>query len=163
MKTFAKIFVIEAGLILVIGLLMLLAGCCPKVVQMGADRIDSVRVVERERIDTVFFPGEMLTIDMEIECDSVTNKPKPATFSKQQGGARTTITVDDQGRLQGRAGCDSLAAVVKLKDIEIFRLQKEKTASVVEVAKPTPWYDMMCRWIAGIVVLLTAAKFYFRF
>lgn len=161
MKSFAKIFLVEACLILVIGLLMLLAGCCPKVVQMGTDRIDSVRVVERERIDTVFFAGEMLTVDWVIECDSITNKPVPSSFHKKDGRASANLTIDDQGRLQGRAGCDSLAAVVKLKDIEIYRLRRELVTA--EVPMPTPWYDMMCRWIAGIAVLMTAAKLYFRF
>lgn len=116
--------------------------------------VDSTRVEIRYRDVPVPVPGETVTIIEQIECDSLTNKPKPKEFKAKGTKAVVTGKIDEQGNLNVTGGCDSLTAIIQAMDSLIFRLKHEKK-TIEEKEYVTRNIDKFCRWFTGIALLLT--------
>lgn len=135
-------------------LLSVVAGCGRKVVPSTTTEVsDSVRVKEVTRFISVTTPGDTVLIERLIECDSVTNKPKPFNVKKKSSQARLVLKVDNAGKLTATGICDSLHQVIEAKDREIYRLRKEKTVTRVPVYT-TSDFDNFCRWWFAITALI---------
>jgi hypothetical protein len=146
------------GLLIVV--LFAAFSCCPKISTHTTSTVtDSTSSKITVRLDTVRLPGDTVTLINYIECDSVTNKPKPVKFNAKSGKAHVSVKVDATGQLTATGGCDSLEAVVKAYDKELFRYRHENKKEVVTRTEfKTRDVDIFCRWFTGIVlVLLTVA------
>lgn len=139
-------------------LLSVVAGCGRKVVPSITTEVsDSVLVREVPRFIPVPIPGDTVEIERLVECDSVTNKPKPFAVTKKATRASLQVSIDTAGRLQSKAICDSLQKIVEAKDREIRRIRKEKTV----IEKPvyvTTGFDRFCRWwfaITATILIVT--------
>lgn len=135
-------------------LLFVMAGCGRKVVPSITTEVsDSVHVKEVTRFVPVPIPGDTVTVERLIECDSVTNKPKPFNIKKKSKHASVVLTVDSAGMLTSTGVCDSLNKVIKAKDTEIYRLKSTKTATTTPVYI-TSGFDKFCRWFFAITLIL---------
>lgn len=149
-----------SGLMMV--LLLVVVGCSRKAAPSTTTEVtDSIHVREVPRFFEVKIPGDTVTVVEYIECDSVTNKPKPFTIKSKSKRASIVVNVDKNGLLTSTGVCDSLQQVIQAMDKEIFRLRIEKSKKVVP-AYITRDIDKACRWIAGIVLLFGFYKV-FRF
>lgn len=139
------------------GLLLVAAGCGRKSVPSVTTTVFETHEREIPRLVEVSLPGYELGIRKVIECDSNTNKPKPFSIAKTTDDRRAGLAVQltDQAELIATCKEDSLKQVIQVKDREIERL-KETTVEV-PVYK-TRKIDIVCRWIAGGVVVLIAGK-----
>lgn len=148
-----------------LGFLMMVAGCGSigprhKAATTTTTEIkDSVSVVYTVRIDTVTVPGDTVTVTDVIECDSVTNKPKPKTLRAFGHRAHVVVAVDSTGQLTAQAVCDQYMKIILSQQKEIFRLQQEKRQLVRQINVPvykTYWYDPPARVISLILVCFVA-------
>lgn len=134
---------------------MLVFGCSKKIATSTTLEVtDSTYVKEVPRFVEVKVPGDTITLTEYIECDSVTNKPKPAEFKASGSRAYVSAKVKANGELTVTGGCDSLKHVVELMDKEIFRLRHEKkeVVKVVTVFKAA-WYDIAARWVSVLTII----------
>jgi hypothetical protein len=125
---------------------------------------DSTWTTERIVHDTITTPGEIIIIERLIECDSVTNKPKE--FKDKVKGSNSSLEISlKDGLLRVRAKYDSLLHVIDLKEKHINTLtkslievnnQKRETKIITEYK--THRYDIACRWMALILIILTIYK-----
>lgn len=154
-----RVLLLFAGMVL----LLVVDGCSRKGVPSTTTEVsDSVLVKEVTRFIPVVIPGETVNLTGLIECDSVTNKPKPfAGRAEGKHGALVAVTIDHSGQLNATGGFDSLKKVVEAKDKEIYRLRTEKTKTVVPVYRRTD-FDTFCRWYfastATIVIVIIFLK-----
>lgn len=117
---------------------------------------DSVRIEYIPREVIVTLPGDTVRLVTTIDCDPVTNKPRPFQLSKKATKAKIQVKVDAKGQLTATGSCDSLKQVITALDKEVFHLRKEKKGKVEVV----PFYktrriDVICRcWAAGCLVFL---------
>lgn len=144
-------------------LLLVVAGCSRKVTSSTTTEVtDSVYVKEVPRFIEILIPGDTVEIERMVECDSVTNKPKPFTVRKKSKTASLTVGIDSQGRLTGTGVCDSLQKIIEAKDKEITRIRKEKTKEVIVQTEYKPrGIDIFCRWFTGISMLTCIALIFF--
>lgn len=141
-------------------LLLVVAGCGRKVMPSITTEVsDSILVKEVPRFIPVHIPGDTVEVERLVECDSATNKPKPFAVKKKSTRASLTLSIDAAGRLRSTGVCDSLQKVVEARDLEIYRLRKEKTV----IEKPvylTSGFDNFCRWwFITTALILTATIF----
>lgn len=144
-------------------LLMVVAGCARKVTSSSTSEVkDSTYVKETPRKFMIARPAIKVTETVQIECDSVTNKPIPTKLDSHSGGANVKVVIDGSGLLTAEGGCDSLRQVVELMDREIFHLRHEKkTETKVVPVYQIKGIDRFCRWFTGIAILvLMAFSFY---
>lgn len=142
-------------LLTTIAAILLLASCSKRTTSTTSSVRDSIIIKEVVRIDTVKLPGATVTIREQIECDSVTNKPKPATLSGQGGRAKIKVSIDSAGMLTATGGCDSLNQIIKALDREVYHLRHEQKKETVTVTEyKTRGIDKFCRWFTGISLLL---------
>lgn len=139
-------------------LLLVVAGCGRKVVPSTTTEVsDSVLVKEVPRFITVTTPADTVLIERLIECDSVTNKPKPFNVKRKSRQARLIVNVDTTGKLTTTGICDSLQKVIEAKDKEIYHLRKEKMTIRIPVYT-TSDFDIFCRWwfaTTAIILIVT--------
>lgn len=144
-------------LIVVIAILSL-AACAKKITPSNSISWlveDSTHVGEVARQDTIYVPGDTIRLTQMIDCDKVTNKPKPTSGTARSIRGGVAISVDKTGKLVAIAVCDSLASVVTVMDKEIFRLRhSEKKEKEVIVEYRTRKIDIFCRYISGGLLLL---------
>jgi hypothetical protein len=130
-----------------------LASCSKKLTTTTTVVKDSIIVKEVPRMVEVFVPGATVTVKEYIECDSLTNKPKPKKIQAQTGKAFTSVEVKADGTLTAIGGCDSLQHLVQVLDKEVFRLRYEKKDSVLtKIEYRTRCIDKFCRWFTGISI-----------
>jgi hypothetical protein len=143
-----------SGLMMV--LLIVVAGCSRKVVSSTASEVtDSIHVVEKTRDVLVHVPGDTVRIDRWIECDSVTNKPKPFIETKR-GHKQASITTEmkSDGELISTATCDSLNEIITAKDKEIFELRTNNTAKTEQTIQyKKRGFDTFTNWYFAITAL----------
>ncbi len=147
-----------------LGLVILVVGCGRKAVPSTTTEIrDSIIVKEIPRIVEVPVPGETVMVTEYIECDSVTNKPKPKKMNARSGKAVMNIDVKADGSITGLGGCDSLKALVETADRLIERYRSaQKTEVKIEYEHQPYWYDIAARWIAGITLLFVLLVLFTR-
>lgn len=150
------IFFILTGVLLVCAA----SGCKPCRVA-GNFVTDSTVVTETPRADTFYLPGDTTLLEVMIECDSATNKPKPAKGSAKGQRSGVIYRVDSSGLLAVTAYADSLQEVIEAKDRLIDRYRKEKQV-IVQPEYRTRWYDIASRWIAAAALVYFAIKLKFK-
>jgi hypothetical protein len=139
-------------------ILIWLSSCSRRVITQTVEHtiIDSVYVTLKPRDTTIYIPGDTVRITDIIECDSITNKPKPINISSRSGRAQAQVQITADGRLNILAHCDSLEQVITVMDKEIFRLRQEKrTINVVTEKKPSKlrvWANNIA-WTLAIIFL----------
>jgi hypothetical protein len=119
-------------------------------------------VETRARIDTLYLPGEVVDLPpIYIECDSLTNRPKPFTQTKDGKRVYVKAKLNGKGLLTVKCTCDSLATVVTLQDKEIFRLRQEKKVVVVppKITHAPYWFDVLFRWWALITIIMVLWRY----
>jgi len=153
-----------------IGLLSLLvvAGCGRKAAPSRTSATetkskDSVRVEYRDR--EVPVPGEKVVVTQVIECDSVTNKPKPATIEGRSGRAFTRTEVDANGNVTSTGGCDSTNLLLKNAEKEINRWKEKyeiERTTETKIEYKTRDIDIFCRYFSLLSAVLIVAVFVIR-
>jgi hypothetical protein len=153
-------FLLHHGLMV---LLLVAVGCGRKITPSVTTEVtDSTYVREVPRFISVNVPGDTVEVLKYIECDSVTNKPKPFELTKKGDRSSVKILVKSNGELQATGICDSLMPIVTAMDKEIYRLRHEKkhTTELVIQYKTHP-YDNFCHWWTALTILaLVAFGFY---
>lgn len=152
-------------LLITIVAVVALASCSKRTVSTTTSVRDSIIIKEVVRVDTVKIPGETVTIREQIECDSLTNKPKPTSITVQKSKAKVSVRIDSAGMLTATGGCDSLEAVVKALDKEVFHMRHEQKKETITITEyKTRGIDKFCRWFTGIslllIVLIVVLKIY---
>jgi hypothetical protein len=141
-------------------LLLLVASGCSRKITSGVTTIvrDSLIVKEVPRIVEKFIPGQTVFVKEYIECDSTTNKPKPKNISASNGKAKVTVSVKADGTLTASGGCDSLKALIEVRDKEIEHIRSTNTTKDnIRYEHEPYWFDIAARWISSIVILAIAA------
>jgi hypothetical protein len=154
------------GTIIGLGLVLLLvvAGCSRKITSTTTSKVsDSLSVKIVPRFITVNVPGETVTVKEYIECDSLTNKPKPKEFKAATGRAKVTVSVKADGELIATGGCDSLKLQLEARDSIIYHLRREEKETVREkVVYETRPIDKFCRPFTGIALLLITGFIFYK-
>lgn len=141
--------------LLVVGIVVM--ACSQKTAVSSTEVTDSTVTRYVTRIDTVIIPGEKVTLKEYIECDTVTNKPKPFQAKAKKGKAYVSVKIEPTGELTAQGGCDSLTQVIKAMDKEIYRLRHEKKFEVkVEKEYINHWYDPPARFISLLTIVVVA-------
>lgn len=140
-------------------------GCQPSGIPL-VTQTDSTYTKQVLKKDTVFVPGDSVLI--KIPCDEANAKPDSketttalgvkklvGTAKSKSGNAKVNIYKKDN---QLYAECDFepyTLTINRLQD-EIYRLQRRTILKPVPCPPyETPWYDIACRYAAGILFLLT--------
>lgn len=136
--------------------IVVLSSCSKKITTTSTELFDSTFIEEKVRFDTVFVAGDTVRLKEWIECDSVTNQPKPFKAFGKSGRASVRLAVKNNGDLIVVSACDSLTKVIQVMDKEIFRLRQEKKVVTVfhQPSKFKVWFDITCRILAAILILL---------
>ena len=150
--------------LIAISLLIAFASCSKKLTTTITVVKDSIIVKEVPRLVEVKIPGDTVTVTEYIECDSLTNKPKPKKIQATTGRAFTSDEVKADGTLTATGGCDSLSQLIEVKDREISRLRSEKTDTHTTqiVHKPTG-FDIFLRWLFGILAAFIGIRTLLKF
>lgn len=102
---------------------LLLSSCATRKIQHITDTKlivkDSISIIETTQYDTVTIPGDTLIQTFTIECDSLTNKPKPYQVRQKTGRLSQTIAIDSKGILTAQCHTDSLLNIIAKKNREI--------------------------------------------
>lgn len=146
--------------------IVVLFGCSRKTVSTTSitTEKDSTYVKETPRDVEVKIQRDTVTITEYIECDSVTNKPKPISIKKTSTRASIKIDIAPDGQLTATSGCDSLKTIIQALDKEIHRVtQKEtKETTVTDKGRVFPWWGwLLVGFLLGIIVMLIL-KVYLR-
>jgi hypothetical protein len=144
--------------------IFLLASCSPKVTSSVQKEVrDSIVYRDVPRIVEVQVPGETITLTEYIECDSITNKPKPKRFHAKANKAKVDITIKADGSITATGGCDTLQMMLTVMDREIFRLRRENEEILnTKTQFKTRWFDMMFRWAFGIILALLGLRTFLK-
>lgn len=147
-------------------LLVVANGGCkqPPMASIKETTIDSTHVSVREREEPFIIAGETVTVTKYIECDSVTNKPKPATVETKGKTAFAKTTIDKDGKLTTTGGCDSLRGVLHARDsiIKHYREFKSEKIEPVIIPRIIDWWARVIA-AAAIVYILLKLKSTFKF
>lgn len=140
--------------ILIFGVIVF-TSCTKRVISTNSSVTDSTIIKEVVRFDTLRIKGDTVRITERIECDSITNKPKPFRIRERSGRATALVEVNQAGELTVEAACDSLEKVIQLLDREIFRLRQEKkVVTIIETpSKFKQWIDYTSRILAVLFLL----------
>lgn len=118
---------------------------------------DSIYEKETVKLDTVIIPGDTLQTTFTIECDSLTNKPKPAKFQSNSKRLTQSIVVEKNGQILSKCIADSLIHVLASvnKELTIYKAlaytKSNSESTVIEKIKIPKW----------VWYLLTANILYF--
>lgn len=147
--------------VLIISILILSLSACSKKISTTTSSVrDSTVIREIIKHDTVHVKADTITIKQMIECDSVTNKPKPFKIKEHSGRAKATVEVKTNGELTVIASCDSLELVVQTMDREIFRLRHEKKETTIlkQPSKFKIWIDYTAYFLSILLILYIVFK-----
>lgn len=146
----------SAGTIAASLVLLLLVGCQrnPQTSHTETSITDTTIITERIVHDTLTVPGDSVLI--KIPCLEADTKPFEAVVHKSKNGrAKAVVTKPHKGELQIQCVCDSEQVVNNRLQREILKLRRERTKQIIPVVTHEPrWYDIACRWLAGIFILL---------
>ncbi len=146
-------------------LMLMVAGCSRKTSTTTSTFVkDSVHVEYVDRDVEVKLPGDTVYLPGHIECDPVTDKPKPSSGKKKSGRLTLDYHLDAKGKINITCAEDSLKTIIKAQDKLIFQLRHSETkkTEVIEVYK-TRRIDIICRWIAAILLVVVLIKIYLKF
>lgn len=144
--------------LLVVGIVVM--ACSQKTAVSSTEVTDSTVTRYVTRIDTIVVPGQKVTLKEYIECDKITNKPKPFKAKAKSGKAHVSVNIEPTGELTAQGGCDSLTQVINALDKEIFRLRHEKKLEVKVVKEyKTYWFDPPARFISLLTILVIGGYF----
>lgn len=139
-------------IVVMVGLLMFALGGCKRPPVRNEYRSDSTHVQELVRIDTVQLQGDSILVEVPIECDSLTNQPKPVKY--RFNSSLSSLTVTGSGILSINSIRRPQRLLFPGKDrIEYRDKGVEKEVVVTEYI--TRRIDIFCRWFTGIALLLT--------
>jgi len=173
MKEF-KEFIKVVVLVLVAGFILLQLSSCKTVKQAMSPKVakeaettnnDSFVYKEKLVHDTITVPGEsiIIKIPVPVNCDSSkTQQLKNSVTNKethyQSKSSHSSLTVDQTAnQFTINCTCDSFKAIVNAKNTEIQQLKATSHSTSQTITVPVafvPWYDIACRWLAGIFILL---------
>lgn len=117
--------------------------------------------VVKYRDTTIIIPGKTVTIEKEVNCDSLKRAQLPKTTVKS-GNLNATVEIKD-GKLKVDCKADSLEQVIKLKEKTISELQKSSTVKeTIWDVYQVHWYDTFCRWYFIITATFITLWIYFK-
>jgi len=152
-------------------LLLVVSGCSRKVTSTATDSttdvLDSTHVELKPRSEKLIFPGKSAIALKQIHVDS-TGKILPIHIKAKNENAFVDVTVDEDGIVTAKGGCDSLEMVVQLMDKEIFRLKRSqlkitKTVTITITKYKTHGFDIFCRCFFFFVLLGAVLFAYLKF
>lgn len=145
-------------------LIIILCNSCSNRVLTNTNEVkDSTWVGYKPREIKTFTAAISVDLVKKIECDPITNKPKPFKKEVNKSGAKAKAEIDSTGTLNVTGGCDSLEQVITVLDKEVFRLRHEtKKETEVITEYKTRGIDKFCRWFTGIAVLGLIAFAYIK-
>lgn len=119
---------------------------------------DSVYEKQTVVFDTLLLPGDSILTFITVECDSVTNKPKPATSKSKSNNLTQDVSIDANGNLTARCIADSLMQIIISKDRVLSRYkeqlnsQKDSKTQVIEkrYIPKWVWYSLGANLVLGI-------------
>jgi hypothetical protein len=120
---------------------------------------DSIVIKETPRFVDVLVPKDSTVIIGVIECDSLTNKPKPVKRRAHNGRATSSLTIDNNGKYKVIGECDSLKKVIEVRDREIVKMHNEKTQRVEYRDKPPTKFQKFCLWWTILTILSMVGYF----
>lgn len=139
--------------LLFIGTLALLSSCSLK--QICEERFpptpyDSIVTVVKDSLihDTIYTSYQELTFDTLIPCD-----PKIIYRKEVVKGGLTGIVNIENGRLSFTCKDDSLKLIINKLQRKIFETRSTQKVITKEI-KYTAWYDIACRWLLLIIILV---------
>lgn len=137
-------------------LLSVMGGCSRNIAPSVTSEVsDSTHVVYTPRPYPVYLPGDTVEINRGVECDSLTNKPKPFKEIKKSRRVGVSVDLNSNGVLRVIGACDSLKLIIQAQDREIYRLRTQKRLEVQPVIKyKVHSWDIACRWVTGIVLMI---------
>lgn len=121
---------------------------------------DSTWSVKEIVYDTIFLPGDSVEVQVLIECDKATNKPKDITIGANGNNSKMVMTLRN-GILNVKSKYDSAMKIVAHQKETIHHLQQEltrvnneKSETIIKEVYLTHWYDIAARWISLIVIII---------
>ncbi len=165
-KNLRDTIIIVAYFLFILALMLLMPSCNRKQIASSSNTQliikDSISIVEKIKLDTFIIAGDTILKTIQIECDSITNKPKP--FEHKSKGKRTdnTLTLDSTGVLTSTCIADSLLHIVAQKEREIAvwkALAYTKDTYEIEYIKYIPKFYKICFLVAISIIGLTTLKF----
>lgn len=142
------------ALIAILAVLIILS--CRSTTTITNESLDSTFMSETIRRDTVYIKGDSVVMaGVIIECDSVTNLPKPIAIRRSTSRAKVSVVVDRTGKLTATGGCDSLQAIIEARDKEIYRLRTRLTTVTKPPEYKTRWIDKACRFFTALVIAVS--------
>lgn len=123
---------------------------------------DSIYLVETIKYDTLIIPADTLVQSVYIECDSVTNKPKPFNALVKSNHISNSLILDNTGKLTSASALDSLLHIIATKERELYKWQAlaytQEDKETVFV-KYIPKFYKYCFAIAITIIGLTTLKY----
>lgn len=162
MKQLFKYILLLISLILVFGLF---AACNRKLASTTDTKIvikDSISYKETVLFDTIIIPADTLVTTYTVQCDSITNKPKPIYIQSKGKRSSNTIQINSNGLLTSTANCDDLQKIIASKNREIAiwkALTYTKDNNHVRLQRYIPKFYKICFGIALIIISITTIKF----
>lgn len=146
--------------LLVLVCTLLFCACSKKTTTSTTTITETADTVEIVRVDTLTIEGDTVRITELIECDSITNKPKPFKLRSKSGRATLSVMVDAAGELKADATCDSLQKIIESKDkiISKLRLEKNVITKMQEPSKWQTWFDVTCKVLAALFVVVVGLR-----
>lgn len=162
MKHLFKYILLLISLVLLFGLF---AACNRKLASTTDTKIvikDSISYKETVSFDTVIIPADTLVTTYTVECDSITNKPKPIYIQSKGKRSSNNIQISNNGILTSTVNCDELQKIItsKSREIAIWKaLAYTKDNHEVRLQWYIPKFYKICFGIALIIISITTIKF----
>jgi hypothetical protein len=133
-------------------ILLLTFTTCSKKLHTSSSVKDSTYIELKPRIVIREIPGATVSTSTIIECDSLTNKPKPLTIRAKDKRASVRLVVKSDGTADITGDCASLRDSIEVLDKIISRLREEKS-NEVRIEYKTRKIDIVCRWFTGAAIV----------
>lgn len=147
-------------LALLLLIVLISAGCCPKQVETITKTKDSISFKEVVKVDTFKVKADTIHESIFVDCDSFT----PINKFYRSGRANLKIETDEKGKLTLTATCDSLEKLIISKTTEIRSLKEqlsEKT-TVKKRKRELPLIAHLFIYFLLIILLLILLKPIFK-
>lgn len=146
----ARIFTRLLLLAVAVALMVWLQGCTTSrtaSLQTDSVKVDSVLILERLRVDTITVPGDTITVEIPIECDS-NFKVRPVVVSQRSKRSKSIIEVNNN-MLKAAFNCDEYKQQITALEKQVNTLQRSQQ-SRAEVKIVTERYIPKWAWYALI-------------
>lgn len=135
---------------------ILMWSCASKTFTTSKEVYDTTYVEYRDRLVTYRVPADSAKlVPIRIECDPVTNKPKPVMGKKKSGRATVTAGVNASGDLFARSDCDELKGEINAQD-KIIRQLRRELEQRTKTEYRVPLIHKVALWYMIITILLGA-------